>query len=283
MPTHQRTAGLSEHLQRAAHQLHQQFLNLGIKRRRHGHERGRALRRRVHGKQIAQGMGGCDPAKQPGIINERAKEIDALDQHLPGRKRNHSSIIGGVEPDQHIRVMSRFEARQYARQDVGADLRAAAPASHGKDRQRLRGLGGIESKPMSFRGVRSGHGLARHGKVREPAHETPVDPIFPLPDPLARETERPARGDGMAPTGRKQREPVALRSVGFERLTTQRPAQVVGERPPHPDRKNARFLERSPGKGHDIARGEHRRIGTRAQTALDLDESVAVEREPRVA
>ena len=228
-------------------------------------------------------MGGCDPAKQPGIINERAKEIDALDQHLPGRKRNHRSIIWGVEPDQYIRVMSRIKARQYARQDVGTYLRAAAPASHGKDRQRLRGLGGIESKPMPLGGVRSGHGLARHGEVREPAHEAPVDPIFPLPDPLTRETERPARGDGMAPTGRQQGEPVTLRSVGFERLTTQRPAQVVGERPPHPDRKDAGFLKRSPGVGHDIASGKHRRISTRAQTALDLDESVAVEREPRVA
>ena len=64
----------------------------------------------------------------------------------------------------------------------------------------------------------------------------------------------------MPVTGADQRQPVALRPVGPQRLSGQRPAQVVCQRRPHAHREHAGLLQRPCLQARDVAGGILRNV-----------------------
>ena len=130
-------------------------------------------------------------------------------------------------------------------------------------------------------GRRGGRGRGHHfGQVGVFPHPAPVDPVLQPPHPAPLDREATARGDRVGVAGGDQAEPGALRPVGAERPPGQRPAQILRQRRPLPDREDA-----GPGPPvidhrRHVAAGEHVRMRGRAQEIVDADEPVPVDVEP---
>ena len=118
----------------------------------------------VHGVQVAEAVQGGNAPEQVGLIDKGGKEIQALDQPLPGGPIDDGGIIGGVYTGFNPRINDWLKACQCFMEGVAADLGAAAGAVQGV-------------------GVRGGGG---HGGqvLIELGHEGPVDMILPAPYPV---------------------------------------------------------------------------------------------------
>ena len=89
--------------------------------------------------------------------------------------------------------------------------------------------------------------------------------FFQCHDPFALEREASTGCDGVAIAGGDQRERVLLRRPFDERLSAQRPPQVLRQRRARANRVDAGFGTRLPRDAGDIARGEHLRMRDRLQ------------------
>ena len=85
----------------------------------------------------------------------------------------------------------------------------------------------------------------------------------------------------MLVAGGDQRQPIALRAVGLERLTTQASAQVLGQGLAHAHREHTGFFQRSVGEIGDVARGKYRGVREGLQLFVDPDEPPLIERQAR--
>ena len=81
----------------------------------------------------------------------------------------------------------------------------------------------------------------------------------------------------MRVAGADQRQPVALRPIGAQRLAEHAAPQVVGQRPSHAYRKDAGLLQRPPDDRRNVAGSEDPRIAHRLQLMIDLDEAAGVQ------
>jgi hypothetical protein len=200
----QGAAGLVEHGDGTGHHLVHGVLDLGFESRRHGGDGGGRLRLGAHGEDVAQRVVGGDAAEQPGIVDEGAEEIHRVHHRLARRHAHHGGVIRRVQADQHVVALDRVDLGQRARQHRGADLGAAAAATHGDGRDGLRlFLGGERHRRGRRR--RLGHGL----ELGELAHEAAIDPVLPAPEQVAARVERAARGHGVAVAGADQGQPAA--------------------------------------------------------------------------
>ena len=186
-----------------------------------------------------------------------------------------------MQADQHIAARNRLQRGKGARQDGRADLGAAAATTHAARRLRLLRL----IRTQWHAGERGGSGDSfGHGReLAEPAHETPVDPVLPAPDPGPGKTHRAARRHRVPVPGADQRQPAPLRPVGLQRLFQHRAAQVVGQRAPHAHGKHARLLQPMAVHARAVAGREDQRVGDRLQVVVDPDEAFIVQRQAGAA
>ena len=112
--THQGAAGGIEHFNRTGHRLDQFVLDFAFQPWRHGGHGHGGLGLGTHGKNIPQSVVGGDFAQQIRVVNEGSEKVDALHQHLARRHAHHGGIVGGLEPDQHIRFVQRFQLSECA-------------------------------------------------------------------------------------------------------------------------------------------------------------------------
>ena len=136
MPASEHGAGVLEHVEPAAQDLEQILLDLVLGAIRHGGDGQRARRLAAHGIDVAERVIGGDAAEQVGIVDERAEEVDGLDQHAVARGRGEDGgIVGGIEPDQQTAVSLWRQPMQDTREGIAADLGAATAAAHRRRRR----------------------------------------------------------------------------------------------------------------------------------------------------
>ena len=175
-------------------------------------------------------MVGRDFAEDVGVVNEGAEEIDRVNHRFTRRHTHHGGIVRVFEANQHVVPVNGVQIAQSALQHRRADFRAAAATTHGDGGDRLQGFFLAE-----FDGALHGRGggfcrCVHFGKLAELGHEAPVDPVFPLPDPVTCKAKPAARGDGVFVAGADERQPASLRSVGLHGRARDSSAQVFCER-----------------------------------------------------
>ena len=134
MPANQGGVFTVEDLQGPSHELGELVLYLVFQAIRNGDHGQSSLWLGTHGKDVAQGMGGRDLAKDKRVVNKGSKKINRLDHRLSGRNGDHSRIVRCVQTDNDIGAVNRLKTRQGLVQDRTADFGAAATAAHGKGR-----------------------------------------------------------------------------------------------------------------------------------------------------
>ena len=251
VPADERAVGITQHLVGAGHHLRQIGLDLGLDAVGHGGDRERRLRLGAHREDVAQGVVRGDLAEQVGVIDDGAEVVDAVHCEARPTGFDHGSIIGRIEPDQHVVAVGRHNLAERAREHGRADLGAApaAPHRHGGDfleRGRIRHLD-------------AGHRRRRrHLRKRvELRHETAVDPVLPTPDPGAFEGDAIARADRMAVARGDQIHRITLRFEGDQRAAFERPANIAGQRLAAAHGIDPRLGHIVTGHRRHIAGGEH--------------------------
>ena len=274
MAADQRRIGPVQDLQRAGHHLGKILLDLGLDAIGHGGDGQRRLGLGAHGEDVAERMVGRDLAEDVGVVDKRSEEIDGVDHHLAGGHLDDGGVIGLVKPDQHVVALDRVEPAQRALQYAGADLGAAAAAAHGDIGDLLDhvGVGEAPGDPARL--------LFLHlRQLVEFAHEAPVDPVLPKPDPSALDRPVGARGDGVFLAGAYQAQILALGGEGSRFLAQEDAAQVSRQGRTLADGEDARLLAGMVDDASDVAGGEHVGMGNRAQGIGDADETGIVERQ----
>ena len=107
--THQRAAGVVEHLHRTGHHLKQQVFHLGLQAGGHrGNSRGR-LRLAAHGKNITQRMVGRHFAKQVGVVHKGPEEVHRMHQCLARRHAHNRGVVGVVQANEHVVALHHLQ------------------------------------------------------------------------------------------------------------------------------------------------------------------------------
>ena len=80
------------------------------------------FRLRAHRIDVAQCIGGGDLAERVGVVYDRGKEVDGIDDGEIGPKAKHSRVVGRLRADNHVRVFKRRETVQHLQQVGRAEL-----------------------------------------------------------------------------------------------------------------------------------------------------------------
>ena len=96
MAADQRAAGFIQHFHGAGHHLVNHVFHLGLYAIGHGRNGGSTLSFGAHGKHVAQGVIGGNPAEHIGVVNKGAKEIDGVNHRLSGWDGQYGGVVWGV-------------------------------------------------------------------------------------------------------------------------------------------------------------------------------------------
>ena len=143
MAAHDCRAALGADVQAAAEDLLQHVGSEPLERERHEVERGDGPA--AHRVDVRERVGGGDAAEVVRVVDDRREEVDRLDQRQVVGEPVDAGVVGGVGPDEHVRVVLGRE-RVHDRQQVGRAELAAAAGAVGQRGERDGGHRAAESR-----------------------------------------------------------------------------------------------------------------------------------------
>ena len=197
-----------------------------------------------------------------------------MDHDLAGRRRYDRRVVRLAQADHDLLALHGRKVAESAFQDVRADLSAATAATHGVVGDSVESVGSVDFRREA--------GLFLERRIVVFGHETPVDPVFPLPYGRPSERQRSVGRDRAFFADGDQAQEIRLRPVPPQAPAEQPEPQVVGERFPLPHREHSGLGARVIVHGRYVARCEYVRVRNRLQRILDPDEASPVDRKPRL-
>ncbi len=214
---------------------------------------------RTHRMQVRQRVRGRDLAEHERVVDEGAEMVHALHQRHSGRRERDRGVIGPLQGEQDVASRRGLDVRERSAQHRGAQLGAAAAATH-----------------------RVGRPVRHRPHPRVHAHPSPVDAVFPAPGKPRLHCEPIAPGEGISAPQAENDERLPLRPPTPQASSACGTAKI-GRRVQAPARTapNSRLRAWRVGDAGAVAGREHDGVADAAQGGADDDAARLVASQPR--